>query len=363
MRLQAKVLVVGGGPAGATAAKVLAAQGTEVILLERNLSFAKPCGGGLILSAFHEFSIPRTTIKKEIRNIKLISPAGEHVTVELGESGIAIVQRKEFDSVLREQAWAAGSCVLEGEFSAITGNTLYRIEAWTGDKKIEITAEYVIAADGVNSKVRKALGISPPASLFALSEYIRGVQNETCEFWFGSSHAPGSYSWVFPAHEGISLGTGHFSPGELQNLFEKFKIRKGIKAEGLRKIYRIPLWDGGLYQSGRVLFAGDSAGQVLPLTYEGIYYAMTSGALAAQAILLGEMNNYKKMWKYRFQKRFVLMEKLRSYFLKDDTTAERLVALHKRPEIQLASRSLWLMKDSHKKSFLSYSGLIRKFLH
>lgn len=363
MRLQAKVLVVGGGPAGATAAKVLAAHGIEVILLERNLSFAKPCGGGLILSAFHEFSIPRTTIKKEVRSIKLISPAGENITIGLGESGLAIVQREEFDAVLREQAGAAGSRVIEGEFRAIAGNTLYRIEARIGDEKTEITAEYVIASDGVNSKVRKALGIRPLASLFVLSEYIRGVQNETCEFWFGSSHAPGSYSWVFPAQEGISLGTGHLSPGELQNLFEKFKIRKGIKAEGLRKIYRIPLWDGGLYQSGRVLFAGDSAGQVLPLTYEGIYYAMTSGALAAQAILQGEMNNYKKMWKHRFQKRFVLMDKLRSYFLKDDTTAERLVALHKRPEIQLASRSLWLMKDSHKESFLSYSGLFRKFLH
>lgn len=363
MRLQAKVLVVGGGPAGATAARVLAAHGAEVILLERNLSFSKPCGGGLILSAFDEFSLPRTTIEKEVRSIRLVSPAGEDVTIRLGESGIAIVQRKDFDSALRKQAGDEGSRVIEGEFLSITGDTLYRIGARHGEETIEITAEYVIASDGVNSQVRKALGIRPQASLLAVSEYIRGVEIEACEFWFGASHAPRSYSWVFPAHGGISLGTGHLFPRELQKLFEKFKIRKGIEAEGLRRIYRIPLWDGGLYQSGKVLFAGDSAGQVLPLTYEGIYYAMRSGALAAQAILQGEADKYKKMWRHRFQRRFVLMEKLRSYFLKDDPSAERLVALHTRPDIQQASRSLWLMKDRGKEAFLSYSGLFRKLLH
>jgi geranylgeranyl diphosphate/geranylgeranyl-bacteriochlorophyllide a reductase len=363
MPLHAKVLIVGGGPAGATAAKVLAAHKVEVILLERNLSFSKPCGGGLTLSAFDEFSLPKTLIEKEVRSIKLISPSGEDAVIGLGKSGIAIVQRKKFDAVLREKALEEGSRLIEGEFTAIAGKQLYRIEALTGDEKSEITAEYIIAADGVNSQVRKVLGFGQTKSLFAISEYIPGLQNEVCEFWFGSAHAPGYYSWVFPAHEGIALGTGFTVSGELQNLFEKFKIRKGIKIEGLRRIYRIPLWKGDLYQSGRVLFAGDAAGQVLPLTYEGIYYAMKSGELAAQAILNGKANEYKQMWISRFQKKFLLMDKLRAYFLKNNTSAERLVALHKRPEIQQASLRLWLMKDSSEKSFFSYSGLFRKFLH
>jgi geranylgeranyl reductase len=364
MPLHAKVLVIGGGPAGATAAKVLAADGVEVVLLERNLSFSKPCGGGLTLSAFDEFSLPKEIIEKEVRSVKLISPSGEDVTIGLGGSGIAIVQRKKFDAVLREKAAKEGSQVIEGDFAAMSGKKLYRIEVRTGNEKTEITAEYVIAADGVNSLVRKALGFPQTRALFVISEHIRGVvQDDLCEFWFGSSHAPGYYSWAFPAHEGIALGTGHLVPGDIQNLFEKFKIRKGIKTEGTRKIYRIPLWKGDLYQSGRVLFAGDAAGQVLPLTYEGIYYAMRSGELAAQAFLEGRPNKYKQMWTSRFQKKFLLMDKLRAYFLKDDASAERLVALHKRPEIQQASLRLWLMKDNSKESFFSYSGLFRKFLH
>jgi len=71
MRLSAKVLVVGGGPAGATAARFLANNGVDVILLERNLSFVKPCGGGVSISALYELGIPKTMIKKEVKSIRL----------------------------------------------------------------------------------------------------------------------------------------------------------------------------------------------------------------------------------------------------------------------------------------------------
>jgi len=62
MKLSAKVLVVGGGPAGAIGAKTLAEWGVEVILLERNFLFEKPCGGGIPLSAFDEFGITKGVI-------------------------------------------------------------------------------------------------------------------------------------------------------------------------------------------------------------------------------------------------------------------------------------------------------------
>lgn len=101
---------------------------------------------------------------------------------------------------------------------------------------------------------------------------------------------------------------------------------------------------------------------MLPLTYEGIYYAMKAGELAALAITEEKVNNYKKMWKDRFQKRFMLMDRLRNYFLKDDASAEKLVAYHKIPEIQEASLRLWLRKDGSRNSFMNYLRLFRKFL-
>jgi geranylgeranyl reductase len=364
MRLNAKVLVVGGGPAGTTAARFLAESGLDVILLERNLSFAKPCGGGISLSAFDELDIPKTTIKKEIKSVRIVSPMGKMLDIELRGGNLAIVERGEFDRVLRNCAEEKGAKVIEGEFIRIidVNDKLYRVEAYIGEVKTEIVSEYIIAADGVNSRVRTALGIKSSKSLYTFSERIKGVETEFCELWFGSSHAPGVYSWVFPATDGISAGTGSFNPGETKALFERFKQRRGIIAEGRNRIYRIPLWKGNLYNKGKVIFTGDSAGQVIPFVYEGIYYSMKAGEFAAGAIIEKKADNYKRRWKSRFQKRFTLMDKLRAYFLKDDASVERLVALHRRPEIQELSLRLWIKKDGGMEIFKGYIKLFRKFL-
>lgn len=108
MKLSAKILVVGGGPAGAIAAKSLAGRGLEVILLERNLSLEKPCGGGIPSSAFDEFAIPKEVIKREVKSIRIVSPIGEQLDIELKGGSLAIVARWEFDRVLRYEAEKEG---------------------------------------------------------------------------------------------------------------------------------------------------------------------------------------------------------------------------------------------------------------
>lgn len=360
--VKAKVLIVGGGPAGATAARILAESGVDVILLERNLSFVKPCGGGIPLSAFDELGIPKLIIKKEVKTIRIVSPQGEKINIELKVRNLAIIERGEFDRVLRNWAEEKGARVIEGEFISVKSDKMYRVDVNIGGGKSEIISEYIIAADGVNSKVRTYFGIKPSHSFYTVSERIKGINTDICEFWFGSYHAPNSYSWVFPTIEGISVGTGSSGQGNIKTLFERFKKRRGIISEARTRIYRIPIWKGDLYNKGKVLFAGDSAGQVMPLSHEGIYYAMKSGEFAARALIEEKVDNYKKVWKARFQKRFVLMDKLRNYFLKDDMSAERLVALHRRPDIQEASIKLWLGKDSRREGLKDYIRLFGKFL-
>ena len=131
---------------------------------------------------------------------------------------------------------------------------------------------------------------------------------------------------------------------------------------GRERCTGIPVWRGELYHRNKILFAGDSAGQVLPLSYEGIYYAMKAGEMAVRAILEEKVGNYKKMWKARFQKRFFLLDRLNRYFLKDDASAEKLIVLHRRPEVQEASLLLWLRKDKSRQSLRNYLKLFGKFL-
>jgi geranylgeranyl reductase len=363
MNLSAKVLVVGGGPAGAIAARSLAECKLEVILLERNFSFAKPCGGGVPLSAFDEIGMPKGVIKREVKYIRIVSPIGEKLDIELKGGSLAIVERWEFDRALRSVAAETGAQVIEGEFTGFTKTgKKYRVQAIIKGVKKDIVAEYIIAADGVNSRVRAALGIRPPKSFFTLSEKIKGVSADFCEFWFGSSHAPGFYSWVFPSAEGISAGTGSSEPGKVLDLFKVFREKRGIIQEGSKRIYKIPMWEGDLYNKNNIIFTGDSAGQVMPLSYEGIYYAMKAGEFAARAIIQGGAADYKRMWKSRFQRRFSLMDKLRRYFLKNDVSLGKLVALHRRPEVQEVSMRLWLRKDSSREGIQSYINLFRKFL-
>jgi geranylgeranyl reductase len=362
MKLETQILVVGGGPAGATAGRFLAAGGMDTILLEKDPAYVKPCGGGIPLSLFEEFNLPKTSIKKEVHGIRIVSPQGNGVEIGLQDHSLAIVARKEFDDTLRQMADAQGARVLEGEFLRVLDDRKCSAEALIGGEKVEIVSKYIIAADGVNSRVRASLKIKPLPALLTASEIVPGPDLDYCEFRFGPSRAPYSYSWIFPAEEGLSIGTGVFESGKIEDLFQQFKKQAGIISTGKKRVYRIPVWKGELYNKNKILFAGDSAGQVLPLSYEGIYYAMKAGELAARAILEGKAGNYKKLWKKRFQKRFFLLDKLKNYFLKDDDSAEKLIALHRRPEVQEASLMLWLRKDSGRQSLIHYLKLFGKFL-
>lgn len=362
--LRTKVLIVGGGPAGSAAASLLAREGIETVLINRDHSFVKPCGGGIPLAAFSELGIPSETVKRNIGYVRIVSPTGEDVRIRLNGSSIAIVERRDFDSALRKKAVKDGAMLYEAEFRGFSdiGRTI-KAEVVMDNKIKNIEADYVIAADGVNSRVRTALNIGPVASFIAISGKVKSGYTDCCEFWFGAAHAPKFYSWVFPQSEGISAGTGSISGKLIKELWQRFLMRRGINATdaGLRG-YRIPLWRGDLYNKGRVLFTGDAAGHVMPLSYEGIYYAMRSGELAASALISGKVIEYKRLWKNKFQKRFLLMKSLWEYFLKDDSHAERLIHLHKSPEVQSASMRLWLRKDSGSGSILSYLKLFSRFI-
>lgn len=334
-------------------------------MLERDLRHAKPCGGGIPSGAFGEFDIPPGLIRKKIEKARLYSPSGRAVEVTFRDGFIAIVNRAEFDSSLRQDALRAGAMLLEGGFLRFMDTEgPVTSEALSPDGRILIRSDYVIAADGVNSRVRASMGMRPPRHIYTFTGKFKaevgGAGLDACEFWLGTGHAPGFYSWAFPHPEGISAGTGSITPQRARNLMEGFLAKRNLGPPQARRGYRIPLWEKGPIVSGRVLFAGDAAGHVMPLTFEGIYYAMRSALFAAEAIIGGKPQDYERLWKKRFQRRFSIAKGLWRHFLKDDESMERFVSICERPAVQEACTRLWLHKSADRGSLLTFLNIFRK---
>ncbi|HDL21153.1 MAG TPA: hypothetical protein ENH30_07745, partial [Nitrospirae bacterium] len=332
---------------------------------ERDSGRIKPCGGGIPSSAFEEFGISDSAVIKKIDKLLLVSPSGRKNIMNLSGGMINIVSRRLFDEQLREMASQAGAELVKGEFRKIrdTGKDYVIGIRQKNGTSLEVRADYVIGCDGVHSMVRQAMGLSPVNYVYTYSEIIRDASADACEFWFSESHAERSYSWVFPGGEGCLVGTGLRSRSKARESFDEFLKRRGLKSNGAGRGYMIPEWKDGDLVKGRVLFAGDAAAHVMPLSYEGIYYSMKSAHLASTAIIEGNILLYIKLWHKRFKSRFRFMKRLESHFMQNNRTMEKMVSILANPAIQKAFLKLWLKKDSDKNALLSYIRFFGKYLN
>jgi len=363
--LECKVLIVGGGPAGASAARELAARGVETLLLEKDSNFVKPCGGGIPSGAFTELGLPESLCKAKVTSLRIFPPESEPYEVPFDQGFIGIVERGEFDSALRDMAKVEDAAIIKGAFMKfISAGKEIVSQAEIDGEKAEIRSEYVIAADGVNSRVRSALGIRPVKSVFTLSGKFP-VSSDFCEFYFGES-SKGGYSWVFPASGGRAhVGIGNVKPREARTGFLEFLSTKGLSGNGSFRGYRIPLWEPESKErplaKGKVLLVGDAAGFVMPFTFEGIYYAIRSGQFAAEAIIKERPGDYRRLWAKRFSIRFRLMKEIWSRYLQDERGMETLLGVIRNRGVQVGAMRLWLDKKSGKGSLLAFIKALKKF--
>jgi len=296
---QFDVVVVGGGPCGATTAWDLARSGHSVLLLDR-AGRIKPCGGAVPPRLLEEFDVPQSLLVARAHSARMVAPSNRAVDMPVGEIGyVGMVDREEFDEWLRARAEAAGAVRRTGTYESIERDggdgAIVCYSQSRGGEIGKVRARLVIGADGARSGIARENipGAERNPCVFAYHEVVRspqstpqGFDGARCDVLYQGRLSPDFYAWVFPHGDTSSIGVGSANKGfSLRGSVKT--LREDLGLQGCETIRRegapIPLKPLKRWDNGRdVLVAGDAAGVVAPASGEGIYYAMACGRVAAQ---------------------------------------------------------------------------------
>ncbi len=292
-----QAIVVGAGPAGAFAAYELGRRGIRTLLLEKqSLPRDKTCGGGLTykVSRLLPFDLA-PVLEHRVTRCDLVWRLGAAATLGGGDELIHMVRRSRFDQFLVEQALTTGEVTLIDRVAAAgcdvdaRGVTVYTVRG-------ALRGDYLIAADGANGAIGKTLGLMRERLLLPAVECELAVDRATIDTWqqrasLDVGSLRGSYGWVFPKGEHLNVGVGCFaaSSRKAQGLMNYARSHWAFRFPGARLTHSLgsvlPLRPpGAAIARGRVLLAGDAGGLVEAFTGEGIYWALRSGRIAAEAI-------------------------------------------------------------------------------
>lgn len=386
----ADVLVVGGGPSGSIAAETLAKQGFSVILLDK-AGRIKPCGGAVPPKLIRDFQIPNEQIVARVHGARIVSPAGRVVDMPIENGYVGMVDRDQFDEYLRNRSTEYGASRINGKLTAID-----RISTTIDSKDVPVCqvryidsdkaehviyARRIIGADGALSTVRRlgAPKLGTPRSVFAYHEVIeapdsdesvRPYKADRCDIHYTGVLSPDFYSWVFPHGKSVSVGTGSAKKGfslkdSVKNLRERENLHtKTIRCEGA-PIPMKPLkrWDNGK----DILLVGDAAGVVAPASGEGIYYAMLSGEMAANAMAESLRHNNPKLMslaRKHFMKEhgrvFWILGIMQRFWYGSDGMRERFTTMCADEDVQRLTWQAYMEKKLVRQSFKAQMRIFAK---
>jgi geranylgeranyl diphosphate/geranylgeranyl-bacteriochlorophyllide a reductase len=363
------VVVVGGGPAGATAATVLARSGHKVLLLDRG-GRIKPCGGAIPPRLIEDFQVPASLLAARVHSARMVSPRGREVDMPINGGFVGMVDREVFDPWLRERASAAGATVRQARFDRLVrldGNRLniecIDMQADAGKQHFSVTASALIGADGARSTVAQQAmpREKAPPCVAAYHEIVespqaaQGFDASRCDVWYQGRLSPDFYGWVFPHGAKTSIGVGSARKGfSLRQAVSELRAQTALEQTHTvrREGAPIPMRVRRRWDDGRnVLLAGDAAGVVAPASGEGIYYAMESGRLAADAVTAflqsddaRELACCRKQFMRQHGKVFWILGMMQRFWYSSDGRRERFVAMCRDPDVQQLTWDAYMHK-------------------
>lgn len=283
------VAVLGGGPAGASAAERLAAAGLKTVLFDEKLAWEKPCGGGITFKAYTEYPylIDNATPKRLVHETLIAAPKAGEARLRL-TNPLVIYSRLELNRLLLERADRAGAAIEQERVMGIER----RERGWSlKTRGGTAEADYLIVATGARNPLRE-VGTEWRAhdTMSALGYYVEARQEHIdIQFLKGLE----GYIWVFPRAGHLSVGicgkgeTAH----SLRARLDAYMDEHGISRKDARFYSHVlPSLESAGWKRNRTagpgwLAVGDAGGLVDPITGEGLYYALRSGDLASRVVL------------------------------------------------------------------------------
>jgi geranylgeranyl reductase len=360
------VVVVGGGPSGATAATDLVRQRHTVCLLDR-AGRIKPCGGAIPPKLIEEFEIPQSLLVARVTSARMISPNDAAVDMPIENGYVGMVDREVFDEWLRQRAAAAGADLRHGKFDHISRDAdgiacVNYIEA--GGQMRQVRARAVIGADGAMSAVAKQCipGADRVQYVAAYHEIVRvpadvgdALVGSRCDVFYQGELSPDFYAWIFPHGETASVGVGSAHKGfSLRGAVSKLRATTHLAAAETvrREGAPIPMRPMRRWDNGRdIVLAGDAAGVVAPASGEGIYYAMAGGRFAAAAVAellrTGDVRALRAA-RRNFMKAhgtvFWVLGIMQRFWYSSDKRRERFVSICRDPDVQRLTWQAYMHK-------------------
>jgi geranylgeranyl reductase family protein len=305
------VVIVGAGPAGAVLAYLLARAGAEVLLLEKEiLPRYKACGGGLTQRALDSlpFEVDEV-IEERVYTVKTFIRDECAFELNLQRPAISMVMRDRFDQFLVKKSIEAGVHFQEGTAFEHLSGEVEALKVDTSGGPVE--TRFVVGADGVNSRVARALGLPGPDSFIKAveAEVYLGDPERLAEFKRSAQFRFGliskGYAWVFPKRDHLSIGVLSSAMTFKQLKTDLFSYLKtggfgsSVELKALRP-HLVPYGPGKKRPLAceRGLLVGDSTGFVDPITGEGISYAIKGAQIAARILHEAMKDGRRKLEDY-----------------------------------------------------------------
>jgi geranylgeranyl reductase family protein len=286
------IVIIGAGPAGASAAKILEEKGHKYLIVDKEVfPRNKPCAGVLSPKIKTVIKIPEELHERPLEGYRIFSPSNTMVESIFPQQG-SIVERDVFDAFLVKSLRKQPTHIKVKSISD-KGNC---VEIKSDNWRCETSC--VIGADGVNSIVKNYYNI-PSKSIAKSAQYIVALPKEAIDNrvgnWFEVYYTlQYGYGWISPMNDCLKIGVGIVSDhlkGSIWQILDKFMthptVNEKIKGSKIirKEAHTIPM-SGPLDRltGNRAILVGDAGGFVYPGTGEGIYYAIKTGRIAAQVV-------------------------------------------------------------------------------